>query len=368
MVEPLTIVTQVANIGNVIYQTVKLIEALKAAPDEFNTTVRHVRSLSIVLESVRSDLVDNPRSIINAPNNLRQSKCAKLARLVSNCDKSLQKVEAVLKKYKGSQRSVWIAWRWSSKGKQEVDTIHADLVFWIHLLNLFLANETRESLWKTEIAVEEIRRALERLSADNHLGNSGGHRNDGNRRKLSSIGGAIFASLFISRLKARLRRNKKTRRGKGVQRPNLPKPIVRVRTQPLENKRRTTLLAEYAGALVEENINNASNSGRERFECWLVIQAQYSFGSPAIYTGRQIKRGQMQLKEMAKLFEAAGQGSTCGVDRNHGAVKWMLRQRNRNKSRYGWALAAARVEFVESSPHGMIRYKKVLVILRRLPR
>lgn len=368
MVDPFIIATQVVSIGNVIYQAVKLFEALKAAPDEFNTAALHVHSLSIVLESVRSDLVDNPCSVVNTPNILRQTKRTKLAHLINNCDKSLQKVEAVLKKYKGLQRSAWIAWRWSSKGKQEIDSIHADLLLQTLFLNLFLASENRESLSKIGTVVEDIRRALERLSAGGHSGNNhddAGHRNDCNQRKRPSVGGAIFAGLFISRLKTRLKKNKQARKRKVVQRPNSPKPIVRVRTLPPENKRRNTLLAEYVETLTKEEMGDTSNSNQEKLECWLIAEGQYFFGGPTIYHRRQIKRGQMQIKEMAKQFESAGKGSTCDTYRNHSAVKWILREKNSNGSRYRWTLAAA---VIESSSHGMTRTKKVRVILRRLPK
>ena len=360
MVDPLTIAGQVINIGNIIYQAVKLIDSLKAAPGEFTTTILHVQSLNIVLESLHTEVIDNPHSIINRQNNLRAAKRSEIARYISHCERSLKRVELLLKKYHDVLHSTWVAWRWSSKGKQEVDSIHADIMFWTQLMNVFMAREGLVSLWKIEVAMDDVRRLMQQLAAGGHPlagGYSTGNRGEVSQKKWPKLGGMILASFFISRLKARLRRRYRT--GKGGQKSSFPKSVCRVGTL----KRKTTLLADYAGTLAEEPINRQSKPGSQRFECWQVSSGRYAIGGPALHAGKQVRRGQMQLKEMADLFQAAGTGSTTGVDYNHAAVKWLLRSRNSN-SRRRWVLAAARMESTESSPHGMIRTKKVMVVLK----
>lgn len=384
MIDPLTIGTQIIGIVNIINQAVQLIDALKAAPSELKSTARHVQSLAIVLEGVRSEVLENPHSIVNNTRNQnRQAKRSELARLLKDCDRSVQKVKALLNRYHELDRSTWLRWRWSSKGKQEVDGILGNMAFEIQMLDLFMSNQHSVSLGRLETAVEnvskeqgqkldtvnfkldEMIRALGLTISPVPVGGDVRYRYGGSWIKRPSIGAMVYVSWFVSRLKARLERKRRFRNGHGFRRSSsFPRPMVRVRSIPLENKRRTRLSEQYAQALVDEQSDKKLDSGNEHLECWLVVQGQYSFGLPPICDGRPVKRGQQQLREMASLFEAGGPGSSCVAGRNDPAVKWALRQKR--NSRYRWTCAAARVESRESSAHGSMRLKKVPVVLKRV--
>lgn len=65
MLDPITIVTTVFSLTEVINDADKLLTAINGAPDEFRFFSTQVKSLALVLESVRTDLVKNQSSIIN---------------------------------------------------------------------------------------------------------------------------------------------------------------------------------------------------------------------------------------------------------------------------------------------------------------
>jgi hypothetical protein len=366
-IDPLTVAGQILNVASIIRKALALIQAMKAAPGEFETTVRHVHSMTILLENVQSDLLNNPRSVINRQHNLRTSRRGELARLVSNCDKSLDQVKALVKKYQSISTSLWRQWRWQDAGKPEADRIHMELMWWAQLMTAFMAREGLNVQARIEIAIEDLQagqQALMRLMQQIAAGNyktvlrepkpkkTGGKKPKTTTTGKDSIGRTILASLFICRLRARVQKKKQSRKSK--RKPTRP-PIIRTNSTPL--KRRTTLLGDYVDTIA----SNPELTKRHRnLECWLIREGQYAFGGRALHAGKQIVRGQAQLAEMATTFQSAGScSSSTSIDRKHPAVKWIVRQRK------GWTMVAARIQSVDASAHGLTNTKKILVILKK---
>ena len=383
MLDPLTIGGQVISIVRVIDQALKLVQALKAAPAEFETTVKHVESLTALLENVRVDLISNPSSVINnknKPAKIRQSRRAQLARLIENCDNSLKSVQPLLKKYQSVSASIWRAWRWSAEGKGKVASIEADLVWWISQINTFMGLEGLNALGRVEIIVEELQagnkaifQLLERILAERATPgsyntelrvpkrpNTGRPKTKKAKPAGPSIGQTVLASLFICRLKARVKKRRRANQSKPQQRRP---PIQRVPTftePPL--KRRTTLWCDLAGTLA-----GAPAPPHQRLECWSIREGQFAFGGSPLHAGKQVVRGQAQLAEMVRVFGGAKTAATASkpLERGHPAVKWILRQRNGGWSGKGkWELAAARIQAIDASAHGLTQTKKILVVLK----
>src|ERR1700760_3328207 len=136
----IALIEQFVTFVNVVDQAIKLYKALQAAPSEFKATKTYVHGLAIVLQSIRSDLIENPKSIVNAQNSLRARKRDELAGLTDECVKSLHKVEKVLKKYKDLKLNLWTKWRWSREGRQKVAEMDACLNFSTNNLSLYMQN------------------------------------------------------------------------------------------------------------------------------------------------------------------------------------------------------------------------------------
>ncbi|KAF2668943.1 hypothetical protein BT63DRAFT_424667 [Microthyrium microscopicum] len=368
MVDPISVASGLMTVLSIIRKTIKLVEDLSSAPSEFTTTKQHLHSLSIVFESVKTDLINNNRSIINRPNNLRSAKRNELIRLVSTCDKSIQRIEKILKQYRTVGHSLWKAWRWSDKGRQEVASVEADLMFNTTVLNVYLSKEGLETMWKMEISIEAIKTLLEKIIAGSAGGYNtktatpSGRRSPKKKAKHGSLPSAVLASLFISRLKAKVKEHRKLS-FRPSKTSSVPKPLKRVRTIPVPSKRKSTLLSQYSERLK----NDQARLGTFQYECYIVSGGQYAFGGPSIYPkARQIGRGQTQLAELVKVFEAAGAVDASSIDKGHRAAKDLVKSRNYgSKSRRKWEFAAGRIESISSSPHGTVRTRKVMIVIKR---
>ncbi|OCK99022.1 uncharacterized protein K441DRAFT_653430 [Cenococcum geophilum 1.58] len=143
-------------IVRVLKSAYDLYNACTQAGEDFRTLSKHVQGMMIVLEGVNSDLVKNPRSVVNRGDYIARNKSTRLKNFIVSCEASLTKVEALLAKYHSFQRirpSDWDSFKWGASGKAEIANIEADLILSTLLLNAFMAKEGLNVLDRVEQAI-----------------------------------------------------------------------------------------------------------------------------------------------------------------------------------------------------------------------
>ena len=364
MVDPISIASQAVGIAGLINQAWNLFKALKAAHSEWKAAARHVRSLAFTLEILQIDLLNNPRSTFNLSDSRNSSRRKHVENLIGYCGKDVQKLEALLKSYPSG---LWPQLEWTRKGKQEVASALAGMDHWIQQLNLLLNAEKLISNGRLEIMMERLLQPQSNGQRPRIRRPGISRSNTLRQKKKSSAGFAILAALFISRLKSKVAQKRRRQRPAIIRRITGLKPARRVRTIPIDSKKKDSLIADYINSLAEDAKASPPASGTARLECWIVKEAGYAIGGRKLHDGAQkIPRGQAQLEDMVKLFQANEQGSTRRVEQNHAAVKWMLRYTKYHYPNYKFEYVAARIDSIDSSPHGVVRTKKVLVIVKRM--
>ncbi|KAH0565358.1 hypothetical protein GP486_001241 [Trichoglossum hirsutum] len=387
MVDP---VGSILNIVHVLNSAYTLYKACQGAAEEFRVASGHVHCMVIVLEGVKSDLVENPRCIINRGTDQGRCKVQRLKPFVDNCDKSLGKLKALLGKYntlKNDRSNGWDKFMWSKSGKSEVAGVQADLMMSTTILNAFLAKEHLDILGRMELVLEQL---VEMLNKSGNHGTTDKPKARKETGASSTLGRCILAGLFISRLKSRLRSKKAALLNKTVPRSRgvaATKAAVTVKTGPGPNKRRDTLLGAYANSIVEKQTKVNSNAdgslsgetaigltrpkpptgnATEQIECWRIGSVSLAIGGSVIRSVR-LQRGQAQLREMAGLFREASSGNNADYSRDK-RVKYILKARKKNNPQYEWLFVAARRERHEISGSGMTTYEQLVVILLRRKR
>ncbi|OCL05262.1 hypothetical protein AOQ84DRAFT_225027 [Glonium stellatum] len=380
-------------IVRVLKNAYDLYNACVQAGGDFRTVSKHVQGMTIVLEGVNSDLVKNPRSVINRGGDIAKNKSTRLKTLVVSCEVSLTKVKALLAKYHNFQHnrpSAWDSFKWGTSGKAEIANIQADLILSILLLNAFMAKEGLDVLSRVEQAIELLIEKFDRLGSPEPNGPTDA------RRQMSSgvhVGRCLIASFFISRLMARVRSKKAPLRKNsmtGNKRAEKIKPVIRVRSGLNKNKRRDTLLSSYVTKIASPDVNkpgfgsssplqstnnrflqtlsNKGNPmGEERLECWRIAKAKYAVGGFPVIDWLLLKRGQRQLREMVCIFEEASENTKRALDPTDTRIRLILKSKRKAEKdpSYEWGFATGRTVHRDHSKSGMILYEQIIVILKR---
>ena len=380
-------------IVRVLKSAYDLYSACTQAGEDFHTVSKNVQGMMIVLEGINSDLVKNPRSIVNRGGDIARNKSTRLKSLIGSCEASLTKVKALLAKYHNFQRNRpggWDSFKWGVSGKAEIADIQANLVLSTLLLNAFMAKEGLDVLGRVEQAIESLIERFDRLGLPQTNGttNSRGSPSFG-----AHVGRCLFASFFISRLIARVRSKKALLRKNSMARnkgTGKIKPVIRVRSGLNRNRRRDSLLHSYVTKIANPNVNkstpelpspvqplndkltrtspyNGSSVGKEHLECWRIGKASYAFGGfPTIHSA-QLKRGQNQLKEMVWLFQEASKVTKNALDPKDWRVKLVLKNKQKAEKdpSFEWVFATGRTVCCDCSKSGMVLYEQIVVILKR---
>jgi hypothetical protein len=362
----ITAISEFVSFIKVVDQALKLLDDLRNAPAELHATRRLVNGLAIALQSIRSDVIENPNSIVNTPNSLLSEKRAKLVELANNCQKSLQRVEKLVRKYKGPD-NIWKRWRWTRDDKQKVAEIHSDLMVTTLTLNTYLHKLGIDALGRIEQLVERI--LLINIQQNSPRPQLKRRTTIETRRMRKNFGRSFFVSLFISRLVAKWKLAKAARLQR---RPTLKRRNTRksgILKTPLRScPKKTELMNDYSKILLEEPSIAARLD--ERYECYIVS------GGHAMLTSylkqHKIERGQLQLAEMAQCFNETGPSSDRDVGSSNQFVKEFLKWRNsqvdvkRGKSKRKWIFAAGRLESRKATSHGKtLTMEKIMVIIKR---
>jgi hypothetical protein len=359
----LAIIEQFATFIKAIDQAYKLYKSLKAAPSELKATKSFIHGLTIVLQSIRSDLIEDPNSIVNSNNSLRAKKRAEISKLSDECIKSLHKVEKVLKKYNNLSRDLWLRWRWSREGKQTVAQMDACLICSTNNLSLYMQNLGLGALGRMELLIQKMMGICVQQTAGPAITNTQRRPNLLLRQNFRRV---ILVSLFVSRLVAKWKSTKAAIRARKV---NMHKRRNSgfVRSGPKPNAKKSTLMKDYSKKLLEEQSENNGSKLNEQFECYVLSDGHVLF-TTNFHETRQVKRGQLQLAEMVTILNEAALGSGEAVDPGNQAVKNLIAWRNK-KSWHGenrkWGFAAGRIQSKKASRHGATSVEKMMVIIKR---
>lgn len=308
MLDPLTITTTVFSIVKVINKANNLLTAMRGSPGEFRAFSSHVKSLALVLESVRTDLVDNKQSIINKSRELHTEKKLDLNHLIQSCDRGLKKIGRLLQNYRGELREgLWGAWGWTQKGSAEVQGAMNDLQSLTGLVNLFIQKEVAQGVGRLEQVAREgkksnMRQTRQMSALLQALGIPEPRDPSKDAHQLFTTG--IFISRWIGRLRAR---KAPTRLG-GVNKP-IPKP-----NPSLKNSLRSS--GYITRTVVPQT--TATSSGL-KLKGWRVASHSLGF-TPTLHQGVPLKRTQTQLQELVKVAQTGHKS----LGRKHHAVKWLM--------------------------------------------
>ncbi|KAF2183180.1 hypothetical protein K469DRAFT_690287 [Zopfia rhizophila CBS 207.26] len=149
----------ILNIATVLKKAYDLYNARPNAPEEIRFACNHVHCMNIVLEGVKSDLLTNPRSFLHQHIDITETRTHGLKLHLNHCDRSLRRLEGLLKKYH-SFRHVGSCdrFRCSVQGKKEIADTKVDLIMAMSQLDLFKPKEGLLVLWRLESMMEMMKK------------------------------------------------------------------------------------------------------------------------------------------------------------------------------------------------------------------
>ncbi|KAF1971315.1 hypothetical protein BU23DRAFT_570088 [Bimuria novae-zelandiae CBS 107.79] len=406
----------IATIAHVLKRAYALYDGCRSAPEEIFLAREHIHAMALCLEGVSSDLYTNPRSFVH------QTTCAAKVRQhalkvhIASCDRSLHRMESLLKKYqgfKGKHVSLWDKFRWSTQGKKEIAESKADLVVSTVTLDMFLSKESLNVLWKLESMIEALTARIsmfETLLAQTAPAHTTGRatlapgRPRG--RRDSNVGRTLVVSLVLARLRKVLlsyrRKKKNARPGQGR-----PRPLTRTPSGFKASPARTALMHTYASNLITtppptyfphprppspdfpvlpttfprpirrssslQNIQHPPTSKGEQpkdlYACYRIGIGTLAFGGKTAPQFLRHRRGQAQLAKMAQIFSEAAGYDSKGLTEGDKRVKLLLRDMNKIEGKKGgrrkWYFAAGRVVGVDGGRTGMVCVEKAVVVVVR---
>jgi hypothetical protein len=343
MIDPFTVATTTISIVNTITQFNNLLNALNAAPEEFKRLASQVKSLTQVLASIRTDLVEDRDSIINRSNHLRAENRLDLDDLVKQCEKGVKRVQRLFNDYKGVTRhGFWSRWRWTNEGEQEVRSSLAGLQSLTGLISLFIQKEIAQGVGRLEHLAEEESRArqigerrqqreIRALREALGLPEPDDPSKDITQLDITQLfATSIFASRWVGRFRARKALQQSGRVNKPATIPN----SARNRPSPIPNLPRKNSLRPLGHTARTAGLQSTTKSPSFQFKGWRVAAQSYVIG-PTIHKGVPLKRTQLELREMVNLAQSGARFT----DKKHHAVKWIMSQQDPE-----WTFAAWRSE------------------------
>ncbi|KAF2020501.1 hypothetical protein BU24DRAFT_456572 [Aaosphaeria arxii CBS 175.79] len=410
------------DIARLLKQAYDLYKACKAAPEEIRLAADYVHTMTLVLESVKSDLVTNKASFMHQKTALAKAKQQKLAQLIKRCQASVTQQERVLKKFQRFKADgglgAYNKWKWSTSGKKEIADAKSELVLSSNLLNIFISTETVNILYKIEAYIEVMMPKIAALDLFPNDPRGQLTSTTPRPRSDSNVKVTIILSLVIARLKRTLdeyrwkqaRKNKKLRPG-----PRRPQAVTRVNSGLVPNKNRDSLVQSYASQIVIpsnqppgrsipprtpspdfyliDDTNNTTDpiprpirrtssiqritrrinartvqprTVREHFECWKVGVPELAIGLKVPPKYLHQRRGQAQLRKMAEVFNEASKYDKRALNEKSVSVKHLLKHKNKDEKKgKRWYLAGGRLIARDVGNSGFLIVEKSLVILVR---
>jgi hypothetical protein len=413
-------------VAHVLKRAYDLYEGCAAAPDEIRLAREHIHAMTLCLEGVRSDLLNNPRSFVHQQTATAKSRTHNLKVHVGTCEKALKRTGELLGKYhgfKGSHVKFWDRYRWSTAGKKEIAECKSDLVFATSVLDMFLSGQSLNVLVRVEEMVETLVNRIAGLEALLNLPTTVSGQN--RPRAGSNVGRTLIVSLVVTRLMKFLEtyRQKKLGTGKKPQSKNKHMRMVTRTNSGFANSRfaknteHEKQLYSYASDIAmatppppytptsrvprprtpspdfhyipggtptsprpglirrTSSLNRLSSRSNakvvqprrttEQYECWKVGEATLAIGLKGPMVFLQHKRGQMQLRKMGEVFREASAFDSRALTEKDRRVKEMLKEKNRQTGKGGkkWYFVSGRVIKRDPGKTGMVSVEKALVIL-----
>ena len=407
----------IATIGHIIKRAYSLIEGCRSAPEEIYLARDHIHAMAICLEGVVSDLYNNPRSFMHQTTDRALTRQHGLKICINSCDRSLQRAEALLKKFLGFKAqhvSLWERYKWSSSGKKEMADCKVDLVMATIALDTFLSKEHLNVLWKVESMLETFMKYMGAFEVyDRPAGSTS------RPRRGSNIGCTLVVSLVLARLKKILasyrRRKLGFTRGPRQQGERRRRPLTRTPSGFRHNPQRNALMQSYASNIMNDsppppytphdvsprppspdfyyisgsanapmpgdlprrsssmqrlvgrlNAKGVAPTPKEHYDCCIIKSGSLAFGPRIAPVYIPHRRGQMQLRKMVEVFREAGRYDARAITEEDKRVRLLLKERNKKKGPGGrWYFAAGRIVARDSGGTGMVTVDKIVVLLVR---
>lgn len=255
-------------ISQLLIRAYEIYTACKAAPTEIQLATDHLHTLTVVLQGVETDILKNKTSFLRQSGANAETKRRTLASNLKLCEKSLVRMERVLKTYNGLLKNggvkAWDRYRWSNEGKQEIADAKADLVLATSSLDIWMNAQNLGVLWKIEAMMEIMMKKfamLDMFAEQEQQRRQGGRTSEGTRlRSGSNVARALWVSLVICRLRKvvlryrrKLAARKKQNGNNGARRHT--KPVVRMNSGFGIDRdgKRDVLLCEYANRIAEQS-------------------------------------------------------------------------------------------------------------------
>ncbi|KAF2196545.1 hypothetical protein GQ43DRAFT_435917 [Delitschia confertaspora ATCC 74209] len=277
------------NVVSLLEMAYNLYQGVRAAPQEISMAAEYVHAMELVLQGVKSDIIDTKTSFYYKPDARSKALKSNLHSHLSLCKKSLFNAQKLLEKYNDFRNKgvkFWNKFRWSVEGKKEMADVKLDLVLSNVQLDLFMSKIGLGVLWKVEALVEAFARrfdALERLMMQRLGGDEVFHQQDGTTKKIpqnkgrsgsNNVKRVLVVSLIVARLKALLRKKRMKKMQKEVlekrkKQQNKGPCKIRPSTKRVDsgfapNKRRNSLLKSYASDIAVANDTPPSKPLRPR--------------------------------------------------------------------------------------------------------
>ncbi|KAF2118033.1 hypothetical protein BDV96DRAFT_644365 [Lophiotrema nucula] len=414
-----------ATIGSLLKKAYDIYAGCKQAPEEIRLAAEHVHGMTLVLEDVRTNLVNNRRSYVHQKNNaMAQTQRHNLEKRVQHCERALIRTDNLLRKYKSFKHiSGWQKFTWSTGGKAEIASCKEDLVMSLMLLDTYINAGNAGTLYRVERTLEIFMQRFEVLAGLQPV-NPFTPTTGGRGRRTSNVGCVLVLSLIISRLRKallRYRRRKPNSRNTGTGGRTIPKPtskrpgtITRVpsgfntyTTKPSFN----TALGNYATSITSSpstwstspqaggkraktpdpyprlgapirrsssmsklmtRINASAQRPRptsSHYACYKIGIGSLAFGFKTAPQTVKYKRGQTQLRKMAAVFQESSAFDQRGLGEADKRVRMVLKARNEEEKKGGsakrWKLVTARVVGRDPGRSGMVSVEKAVVIVAR---
>ena len=406
------------NIAALLKRAYDIYDGCKKAPEEIRLAVDHIHTLTITLEGVRSDLIDNPRSFLyqHSTSDPAQARKQNLKQHIMHCSRALARMERLLTRYHNYKHvSGWDKFRWTTEGKKEIADAKEDVVMATIMLNMFLSSQNLSVVGRLENMMEAFMKRLDGIENLKPRAGSGRGRSSSMTGKVTMLGWAISRWLKILQ-KCRRRRggnNPKSRPpGTSAKRP---KAVSRVNSGFTINKQRHALIQSFASNMVNApettetnlrrrtpspdfhyipggstipsphiirrsssmtrllgNINAQAVKSRvqtEYLKCWKVGLGRLAFGPKTAPQFKPHQRGQMQLRKVAEVLKEASKYDNRGISEADKRVSLLLRLQNsiekENRSGKQWYLLTARKVATDPGRTGMVSVEKAIVILVR---
>lgn len=413
--------------GHVSRRVNDLYRACQTIAEDLQSVTGNVFIMWLVLQGVWTDLMKNPCSFFHQFTAIASTQKQKLGSLIGQCEKSLKKLEGLLKKqtaFKMKHAAYWEIFRGSVDWRRDVADCCADMMMATSMLDHFLSKEGLSFLWNLEAMVDGVVRNLMMHPAQqimlNIISTEWSRNSDPKNHRgfglLTSSVPLLMTTLWRPKdPKKRAKPSNPAPLPKQTQ-PRRPKTITKVPSGFMPSWRRALLLNDYPEFIANASAQLSPRVPRQRapspepyrlpvsnefspsqhtrrsrstdrlrsrsdlvdeeqkqrlehYEYWIISLRKSNTGRGTVPRFSMHQRGQIQIRQMGVVFREVDEYAEKAMvltDRDE-RVRLLLRKKNAGEKKKGsgrkWKLVAGRVVDGESGEMGKRRGETVMCVL-----